>query len=103
MVQIFCHRDGKPFSTAFSFARFGLVELELRERDGADWVVFLMLSARGYPVGHPIPIMREFTLSFLTAPTGQATHWAVSNLTAMTVRVSILSVRPMKTDWPMRL
>lgn len=39
--QMYDLKDGKPFSTAFSFARFGLVELELRERDGADWVVFL--------------------------------------------------------------
>lgn len=39
--QMYDLKDGKPFSTAFSFARFGLVELELRERDGNDRVVFL--------------------------------------------------------------
>ncbi len=39
--QMYDLKDGKPFSTGFSFARFGLVELELRERDGTDWVIFL--------------------------------------------------------------
>lgn len=39
--QMYDLLDGKPFSTAFSFARFGVVELELSQRDGSERVVFL--------------------------------------------------------------
>ena len=32
--------DGKAFSTAFSFARFGVILIELAEGDGDEWVLF---------------------------------------------------------------
>lgn len=39
--QMYDRMDGKPFSTQFSFARFGVIPLEMERCGGEEWVLFI--------------------------------------------------------------